>query len=307
MPRPERGSARPHRQYRPNQPRERGHARVSSTWVSSICAGRLHARAPGSRSPLRSPDPPLEPEDEAVHLHRAGRDLHHRSPADLRAAPGGLRLRPQHREPRRQHPLRRHEEAGPGLDRAGGRARRDAVRLEPVARRPAHELEDDHRPDRAPARAAPPEDGGPARAAAREGADHDARRAREARVEPRRRRRPEAAAGRRLHRRPEEGAARRARGAAARPADHRARRHELRSGRGRLHHSGQRRRDPLLQPDRARDRRGNRRRQDPRHRGRADRLGGIAERQRRRQPARRPSRRRPRRPRPTRRRPSTSR
>ena len=36
------------------------------------------------------------------------------------------------------------------------------------------------------------------------------RRAREARVEPRRCRRPEAAAGRRLHRRPEEGAARRA-------------------------------------------------------------------------------------------------
>ena len=38
-------------------------------------------------------------------------------PADLRAAPGGLRLRPQHREPRRQHPLRRHEEAGAGLGR----------------------------------------------------------------------------------------------------------------------------------------------------------------------------------------------
>ena len=90
-------------------------------------------------------------------------------------------------------------------------------------------------------------------------------------------------ARRRLHRRPEEGAAGSARGAAARPADHRARRHELRSGRGRLHHSGQRRRDPLLQPDRARDRRGDRRRQDPRHRGRADRpSGGIAERQRRR-------------------------
>ena len=41
----------------------------------------------------------------------------------------------------------------------------------------------------------------------------------------------------------------------------RARRHELRSGRGRLRHSGQRRRDPFLRSDRARDRR--------RHRSRA--------------------------------------
>ena len=84
--------------------------------------------------------------------------------------------------------------------------------------------------------------------------------AREARVEPRRRRRPEAAARRGLHRRPEEGAARRARGAPARRADHRARRHELRPGRGRLHHPGQRRRDPLVQPDREGDRRRHRRR-----------------------------------------------
>ena len=29
--------------------------------------------------PLRAPDPPLESEDEALHLHRAQRDLHHRS------------------------------------------------------------------------------------------------------------------------------------------------------------------------------------------------------------------------------------
>ena len=44
---------------------------------------RLHARAPGGRGPLRPPDPPLEPEDAPVHLHRARRDLHHRPPADL--------------------------------------------------------------------------------------------------------------------------------------------------------------------------------------------------------------------------------
>ena len=40
--------------------------------------------------------------------------------------------------------------------------------------------------------------------------------------------------------------ARGTRGPPPRRPDHRARRHELRSGRGRLHHSGQRRRDPLV-------------------------------------------------------------
>ena len=63
--------------------------------------------------------------------------------------------------------------------------------LEPLARRPADELAHDHRPDRAPARAAASEERGSARAAAREGADQDAPGAGEARVEPRRRRRPE--------------------------------------------------------------------------------------------------------------------
>ncbi len=87
-------------------------------------------------------------------------------------------------------------------------------------------------------------------------------------VESRWRRRPAAAARRRLHRRSPEGAARRARGAPARRADHRAGRHELRPGRGRLHHSRQRRRDPLVQPDRASDRRRHRRRQ-----GQGDREG----------------------------------
>ena len=43
------------------------------------------------------------------------------------------------------------------------------------------------------------------------------------------------------------------------PAGHRARRHELRSGRGRLRHPRQRRRDSLLRPDRSRDRRRHRR------------------------------------------------
>ena len=90
---------------------------------SQSLGSRLHAGAPGGRSPLRPPDPPLEPEDEALHLHRARRHLHHRPAADLRAARGGLRLRAQHRPARRHDPLRRHEEAGAGRRR---RARRRA-------------------------------------------------------------------------------------------------------------------------------------------------------------------------------------
>ena len=54
------------------------------------------------------------------------------------------------------------------------------------------------------------------------------------------------------------------------PGD-RARRHELRPGRGRLRHPGQRRRDPLVLADRARDRRRHRRREDEGHRGGAQR------------------------------------
>ena len=69
-------------------------------------------------------------------------------------------------------------------------------------------------------------------------------RAREARVEPRRRRRHEAPARRGLRHRPEEGAARGARGTPPGRADHRPRGHERRPGRGRLRHPRERRRDP---------------------------------------------------------------
>ncbi len=248
----------------PSAPRRLKHA--SSTEKGAALSGRHHARAPGGRSPLRPPDPPLEPEDEALHLHGARRHLHHRPPADARAARGGARLRAEPGEPRRLDALRRHEEAEPGRGRRARGAREDALRQPPLARRPAHELAHDLEPDRAPARAAPAEGGGPARAAARQGADHDARRAREARGEPGRRRRHAQAAGRRLHRRPAQGAARRPRGAPAGPARGRARGHELRSRRGRLRHPRQRRRDPLVQPDRPRDRRRDRRRADRRHR-----------------------------------------
>ena len=203
--------------------------------------------------------------------------------ADLRAARGGLRLRPQHRAARRHDPLRRHEEAGPGRGRPGGAARRHAVRHQPLARRPADELAHDHRPDRAPARAAPAEDRGPARAAAREGADRacwpSSRSSRRTSAAS-----PTCAASRTPSSsstcgRSSSPCARRAGSA----ADHRARRHELRPGRGRLHHPGQRRRDPLVRPDRARDRRRRSRPARPRSpRRSSERANGNGARRRRR-------------------------
>ena len=101
-----------------------------------------------------------------------------------------------------------------------------------------------------------------------EGADGDAGRAGEARVQPRRGARYGAAARRRLRDRPED---RRDRGPRGRPAadpDHRPGRHQLRSGARRLRHPRQRRRDPLL---RAGDRHGRRR--DRRGGGRLARRG----------------------------------
>ena len=63
--------------------------RAPQTEGGSTRVRRLHEGASGGRGPLRPPDPPLEPEDAQVHLHRAWRHLHHRPPADRRAARGG--------------------------------------------------------------------------------------------------------------------------------------------------------------------------------------------------------------------------
>ena len=222
---------------------------------------RKHARAPGVRSPLRSPDPPLEPEDEAFHLRGARRHLHHRPPADAEAARGGARVRPQRCRARGDDPVRRHQEAVAGRGRGAGGARGNAVRQPPLARRPAHQLAHDLRADRASARAATPARRGPARAASAEGADGDAERAGEARHEPRRRRGHAHAARGGLRGRPAQGAARGARGAPPGPADHRARRHQLRPRRGRLRDPRQRRRDPLVRARRPGGGRRDRRRE----------------------------------------------
>ncbi len=219
---------------------------------------RLHEGAAGGWSSLRPPDATLEPEDEAFHLHRAWRHLHHRPAEDAAARAGSPRLRAQHRRAWRHDPVRRHEEAGAARDSRRGHARRHAVRLEPLARRPAHELAHDHRSHRLSPRPAAPQGGRPARAAAGQGAHRDGGRAGEARVEPRRRVRDASPAGRGVHRRPEEGAACGARGAAPEAARDRPRRHELRPGRGGLRDPRQRRRHPLVLADRACHRRRDR-------------------------------------------------
>ena len=56
---------------------------------------RHHEAVAGVRSALRTPDPPLESQDEALHLRRARRHLHHRPRADPGAARRGRRLRPR--------------------------------------------------------------------------------------------------------------------------------------------------------------------------------------------------------------------
>src|SRR5665213_1107451 len=53
---------------------------------------RHHARSSGGGGPFRTPDPPLESEDEAVHLPRAERHLHHRPVADTGDAQSRVRL-----------------------------------------------------------------------------------------------------------------------------------------------------------------------------------------------------------------------
>ena len=103
---------------------------------------RHHAPAARERRPLRAPDPPLEPEDEALHPHRAQRHLHHRPAAVADVHRQRLRVRQGDGRPRRHHPLRRHEEAGPGADRRAGDARRPALRQPALARWHAHQLPD---------------------------------------------------------------------------------------------------------------------------------------------------------------------
>ena len=186
------------------------------------------AAARGGR-PLRPPDQALEPEDEAVHLRRPQRHLHHRPPEDGRPGP--------HRLPRSSPTW------WPRAAPCSSWARRSRPRT-PSARRPAaagmyyvtnrwlggtltnfKTVEDRHRPaqdhredeDRRHLRAAPQEGGRLAGA-----------RAREAREEPGRHQGHGAAARRPLRDRHEEGVHRGPRGQPARHPGGRDRRHQLR-------------------------------------------------------------------------------
>ena len=92
------------------------------------------------RRPLRAPDPALEPEDEALHPHRAQRALHHRPAPDAHLRRPRLRVRQGDRRARRHDPVRRHQEAGPGVDRRAGHPGRHALRQPALAGRHAHQL-----------------------------------------------------------------------------------------------------------------------------------------------------------------------
>ena len=112
--------------------------------------GRRHdATAARSRCALRAPDPPVEPEDAALHLRRAFRHLHHRSAADAAQHRYRVQLRAGPVRRRWDPPLHRDQEAGPGSDPGAGRAVRHAVRQPALAGRDADELRD-HRQARRP-------------------------------------------------------------------------------------------------------------------------------------------------------------
>ena len=245
-------------------------------------ARRDHEATARGRRALRPPDPPLEPEDEALHLRRPRRHLHHRPAADAEADRDGLHLRPRHRRRRRHDHVRRHQEAGPGPDPVLRREVRHALRQRALARRHAHQLRDDLQAGRQDA-------GVPAHARLRrvrgdaeEGSPADRPRAREARAQPRRHRQDGEAAERDLRARHEEGAHRGHRGQQARPADRRGGRHQLRPRRHPVRHPRQRRRHPLGHPAVPGHRR--RRRRGPAHglQARRARRGSGADAQRRR-------------------------
>ena len=221
---------------------------------------RDHEAAARQRHPLRASDPSLESQDEAVHLHRPQRHLHHRPAADADLHRQGVRVRQRDRRPRRHGAVRRHQEAGAGIRRGRSDPRRHAVCQPALAGRHAHQLL-----HRAQAAAAP-------QGARGDGADRRLRGPHQegdlgadpgeeqAGTQPRRYPRHGQGAVGDLGRRHQQGAHRRRRGPQAGNPGHRDPGHQLRPRRGRLPDPGQRRRDPLGraadQGDRLRGRRG---------------------------------------------------
>ena len=76
----------------------------------------FHEAVAGSRRPLRSSNPSLEPEDEAIHPRRALRHPHRRSAPDAQPPRVVLRVHSRSGRQRRHRAVHRHEEAGAGLD-----------------------------------------------------------------------------------------------------------------------------------------------------------------------------------------------
>ena len=211
---------------------------------------RHHEAAARERRALRAPDPSLEPQDEALHLHRAQRHLHHRPAAVADLHRPRLRVRQGDRRPRRHRscssaprsrrrkrsPSRRRASACPTSTSAGSAACSPTSR--PCtsgcsASRSSSSIDFDD------VAGIGHDEEGAARPQPREG---------QARAHPRRHPRHGPGAQRGVDRRHQEGAHRGRRGPQARHPGRRDPRHQLRPRRGRLQDPRQRRRDPLRRP-----------------------------------------------------------
>src|SRR6188474_441762 len=102
---------------------------------------RVEGSARGG-GPLRPPDEALEPEDEAIHLWRAKRNLHYRPRKDRKVVP---RCRAVRLEPGlgwTHGTFRWHQAAGAGCHRRRSAAKRHVLRQPALARRAVDQLLD---------------------------------------------------------------------------------------------------------------------------------------------------------------------
>src|SRR5215510_14047763 len=76
----------------------------------------------GSRCSLRTPNQPLESQDETLHIRRSQWHSHYRLTADRGNVQRFGDCGAQHRDLGRPHLVRRHQEAGPGSGEGRGRA-----------------------------------------------------------------------------------------------------------------------------------------------------------------------------------------
>ena len=107
-------------------------------------ASRLqYASAARGRLSLRPPEPPLEPEDGALHLRRPQQHPHHRPGADGAAAASGAGQGERRRGRRRPRAVRRHQAPGLRGHRRCRQALGAVLHQSSLARRHADQLEDD--------------------------------------------------------------------------------------------------------------------------------------------------------------------